>query len=90
MTATAMSAKEHDFYLVSEVARRWRVSEDTVRRRVWNEPGVLHISQPRLLKHHRKQKPHVMLRIPPSVVARIEQQWSAGLGPEVKLRRRRV
>ena len=90
MTATAMSAKEHDFYLVSEVARRWRVSEDTVRRKFYGHPEVLHISQPRLLKHHRKQRPHVMLRIPAALVARVEQEWSTGLGPEVKPARRRV
>ena len=72
---------------VQEVAGAWRISDACVRRLFEDQPGVLHISMPRLL-HNRKHKPHVLLRIPASVVERLHQQWSTGLGLEVKPGRR--
>lgn len=76
-------------YTVQQVAKMWAVSEDSVRRLFAGQPGVLQISMPRL-QRNRKQKPHVLLRIPASVVERLHQQWSTGFGCEVKPGRRRI
>ena len=76
-------------YSVQEVAEAWGLSDASVRRMFELEPGVLHISMPRL-QRNRKHKPHVLLRIPASVAARLHQQWSAGFGLEVKPGRRRI
>lgn len=81
MTAT----EQH--YSPAEVSKMWGVSETTVRRLFEDQPGVLRISMPRLLKAQRKHKPHVRLSIPASVLARVHEQWSAGFFPEVKRRR---
>ena len=66
-----------------------RLSDATVRRLFEGQPGVLGISMPRLLPN-RKHKPHTLLRIPESAIARFKQQWAAGFGLEVKPGRRRV
>ncbi len=51
-------------YTIQQVADMWGVSTATVRRLFEDAPGVLKISMPRLLKNHRKPKPHALLRIP--------------------------
>lgn len=61
----------------------------TVRRLFADEPGVLKLSWESSLQK-RKQKPHVLLRIPASVVERVHQRWSAGFSLELKPGRRRV
>lgn len=78
---TVAAAERH--YSVQEVAELWGVAQATIRRIFDDQPGVLRISMPRLQKN-RKHKPHVLLRIPESVLARLHQQWSAGFGLEVK------
>jgi DeoR-like helix-turn-helix domain len=82
-----LATEQH--YSVAQVAEMWSVSEDTVRRLFQDQPGVLRVSMPRLQKN-RKQRPHVLLRIPASVLARLHQQWAAGLRLEVQPRRRRI
>lgn len=84
MTAT----EQH--YSAAEIAALWGVSEATVRRIFEDQPGVLKISMPRLTKSERKQKPHVRLSIPASVLERVHEQWTAGLRREVQSRRRAV
>lgn len=76
-------------YSVQQVAEMWGVSETTVRRLFEDQPGVVRISIPRMMRN-RKQKPHVLLRIPGSVLARLYKQWSGGFGLEVKPSRRRI
>ena len=76
-------------YSATQVAQMWAISEDTVRRLCDGEPGVLRISMPRL-QRNRRHKPHIHLRIPASVLARLHEKWSAGFRPEVKPGRRRV
>ena len=85
MDATAI--EQH--FPVQQIAESWGISAASVRRLFEGQPGVLALSMPRLLKN-RKHRPHVLLRIPASVVERLHQQWSAGLGLEVKPGRRRI
>lgn len=84
MTAT----EKH--YSAAQVAEIWGVSEATVRRLFEDQPGVLRISMPRLMKSERKHRPHVRLSIPASVLARVHEQWAAGLRSEVQSRRRAI
>ncbi len=51
-------------YSVSEVAKLWSLSEDTVRRLFREVPGVLKIGMPERLK----KRGYVLLRIPESVL----------------------
>lgn len=84
---TVAATEQH--YSVREVAEMWHISEATVRRMFQNEPGVLPISMPQLVRN-RKHRPHVLLRIPASVLARVHQDRSRGFGLEVQPRRGRV
>lgn len=76
-------------YSVKEVAEMWHISEATVRRIFQDETGVLPISMPQLVRN-RKHRPHVLLRIPESVLARVHENRSRGFGLEVQPRRSRV
>ncbi|MCU1330699.1 MAG: hypothetical protein JWN34_6069 [Bryobacterales bacterium] len=83
-----MVATEHH-YTVQQLSEKWQVAANTIRNLFKDEPGVLKVSQPRLLT--RKQKPHVTLRIPASVVERLHKQWSTPTGSlEVKRSRRTI
>lgn len=77
-------------YSVKELADRWRVSPETVRRMVRDMPGVLKVSFPRLVQRERKHEPHERLSIPESVAVRAHEQWSRGAGSEVKPRNRGI
>ena len=79
-------AKEQHFS-VQQVSEMWGISAASVRRIFEGQPGVLALSMPRLQKN-RKHKPHVLLRIPASVMERLHKQWSTGFGLEVKPGRR--
>jgi len=81
-------ATEHH-YSVKQVPEMWGISEATIRRVFCDEPGVLAVSMPQLTKN-RKHKPHVLLRIPASVVARVHKLRSGGFRAEVQTRRSRV
>lgn len=77
-------------YTVQQVAAMWGISDLTIRRLFEDDPAVLKISQPRLLKNVRKNKPHVLLRIPASAIERVHSQWTAGPRLEVQRRGRAV
>lgn len=83
----ADQAQLEPHYTAREVAESWRVSEDTVYRKFRDMPGVLQIPA-RVLKSKRKRAPKVLLRIPASLLRRLQQEWSGGFRPEVELRRR--
>ena len=83
----ALAIERH--YSVKEVASLWGISEESVRRLFQDQPGVLKLSLPRLVKN-RKHKPHVRLSIPLSVLARLHEQWAAGFGFKVERGRRSV
>ena len=84
MTAT----EQH--YSPAKVAELWGISQATVRRIFEDQPGVLKISMPRLLKmSERKHRPHVRLSIPASVLARVHEQWTAAQS-EIRMRGRAV
>jgi transcriptional regulator GlxA family with amidase domain len=74
-------------FTVQEIADLWQMSAMTVRRLFQDEPGVLKLGVVRTM---RSARPHVMLRIPASVLDRFHQQRSSGFGPEIKRRRRAV
>jgi hypothetical protein len=87
MSVTPAATEQH--YSVQQISQMWGISDASVRRLFEDQPGVLAIWMPRL-QRNRKHKPHVLLRIPASVVERLNQQWSAGFGLEVKPGRRRI
>jgi predicted transcriptional regulator len=74
-------------YTVQQIAELWGISPQSVRRLFDDEPGVLKLSLPRLVKHTRA--PKVSLRVPASVLERVHEQWSGGFRLEVQRRRRR-
>jgi hypothetical protein len=57
-------------FSVAQIAERWALSEDTVRRLFENEPGVLVIEPPRRRYTRRRYR---TLRIPESVVERVHK-----------------
>ncbi len=63
-----MTPASERHYSVQEVARLWRVSDDTVRRTFSGEPGVLAIGNGK----------RALLRIPESVLARVHRRMSNG------------
>jgi hypothetical protein len=76
MSANAGGVSEHSIeqhYTPEEIAERWRVSGNTVRRTFRNEPGVLLIDRPEQL-HKRGYK---TMRIPASVVDRVHRKLAA-------------
>jgi hypothetical protein len=67
-TASGASLEQH--FSVAHVAKRWGLSEDTVRRLFENEPGVLVIEPPRGRFSRRRYR---TLRIPESVIERVHK-----------------
>ncbi len=61
-------------YTPKQLAQLWGLSEQTIRRRFYDEPGVLKIQTPRLIG--RKRRDYVSLRIPASVAARWHERNS--------------
>jgi hypothetical protein len=59
-------------FSVAQIAERWNLSGDTVRRLFENEPGVLLIEPPRG-RFRFSQRPYRTLRIPESVVERVHR-----------------
>jgi hypothetical protein len=69
---TLESAAERH-YSVQELAVRWNLSSDTVRKLFENEPGVLVIGNEER-KYSRRR--YITLRIPESVAARVHRRLS--------------
>jgi hypothetical protein len=64
-------------YSVAEVAELWSLSDTTVTRLFRDQPGVVRLSCPTLLKT-RKRRSRVTLRIPESVIQRVHQSLQGG------------
>jgi len=71
MQAEAASMEQH--FSVAQVADRWGLSEDSVRRLFEQEPGVLVIEPPRGRFNRRRYR---TLRIPASVAERVHRRLS--------------
>lgn len=82
-----LAAEPH--YTPKQVAEMWAVSDETVRKLFADEPDVLRISLPRVLRRA-KARTKTSLRIPLSALRRVHQQRSSGGRPEVQLRRRGI
>ncbi len=67
-TSPAIRASAERHYSVSEIAERWSLSEDAVRRLFCNEPGVLALGDSSV---GRRKRRYVTLRIPQSVLDRV-------------------
>jgi DeoR/GlpR family transcriptional regulator of sugar metabolism len=65
---TSIAHDQH--YTVSELAKRWHLSPNTVRRLVADEPGVIKLTVGPLLRNRRKRH-LVSLRIPERVALRV-------------------
>ena len=68
LEGTSIAHDQH--YTVSELAKRWHLSPNTVRRLVADEPGVIKITVVPLLRNRRKRQ-LVSLRIPERVALRV-------------------
>lgn len=71
-TAAATPYAERHFD-VAEIAQRWNLSPDTIRRLFEKEPGVLVLGATRMRGGKRR---YLTLRIPESVVARVHRRLS--------------
>jgi hypothetical protein len=69
--ASSSPALERHF-TVAEVAQMWNLSEDAVRKRFRNEPGVLMLGD----ANPRGKRRYLTLRIPSSVLERVHRQMS--------------
>ena len=66
----------HDqHYTVAELAKRWHVSPNTVRRLMADEPGVLKFTAG--LKHNPRRRSMTQLRIPDRVAQRVHARLSS-------------
>jgi transcriptional regulator GlxA family with amidase domain len=73
-TSTAASTLHVERHFdVAEIAQRWNLSPDTIRRLFENEPGVLVLGETRTIRGKRR---YLTLRIPESVVARVHRRLS--------------
>ena len=75
-------------YTVAQIAERWRVSVQTVKRLFQHEPGVLKISLPQKPEDE-DRPPHVTLRIPESVYDRVYGERTGNYALELRRRRNR-
>ncbi|HEY6182877.1 MAG TPA: hypothetical protein VIW67_11555 [Terriglobales bacterium] len=66
-----LSTERH--YSVAELAKVWKLSENTIRRMFENEPGVLRWGK----NEQRFSRRYFTLRIPESVVLRVHRQLRA-------------
>ena len=71
LEGTSIAHDQH--YTVSELAKRWHLSPNTVRRRVADEPGVIRLTVGPLLRNRRKRH-LVSLRIPERVALRVRAE----------------
>jgi hypothetical protein len=78
-----MTASDNDkagdletYYTVTEIATKWKLSDDTVRNLFAGEPGVLRIGQASRLVSRRKgyKRHYFVLRISESALRRVEQR----------------
>lgn len=58
-------------FTVAEIADKWKLSDNTVRRIFRNEPGVIKIGQGSRLVGKRYKRRHFVLRVPQSVFLRV-------------------
>jgi hypothetical protein len=70
--ASGVFAERH--YTVAEIASRWNLSKDAVRRLFCNEPGVLILSN----SAARGKRRYTTLRIPQSVLERVHRRLAFG------------
>ena len=61
-----------DFFTVAELATKWNLSEDVIRKEFENEPGVLKLARARKGKRRYKT-----LRIPAEIAERVRRRMSA-------------
>jgi DeoR/GlpR family transcriptional regulator of sugar metabolism len=71
--SAASGIEQQQHFSVSEIAARWSVSEDTIRRLFEHEPGVLVIEQPRGRFSRRRYR---TLRIRAAVMERVHRRQS--------------
>lgn len=76
-SSEAGAAPFEKHYTVSQIAQRWSISDDTVRRIFADEPGVLNLGSPSQLLGGRKKiykRRYFILRIPESVFLRVQER----------------
>jgi hypothetical protein len=71
-TARFIDDGNQETFTVAEVASMWNLSDDTIRRLVTDEPGVVALGN----DHPRGKRPRVTLRIPRQVMERVKRKRS--------------
>ncbi len=69
-----MASFNEKHYQISELAKLWGLSEDTVRERVKDDPGVIRVGHSGI---GRRKRPYIRMTIPESVAARIHAKLTA-------------
>lgn len=69
-----MATYNEKHYQPSELAEMWGLSEDTIRDRFKDEPGVIKVGHSGL---GRRKRPYVRMTIPESVAARVHAKLTA-------------
>ena len=88
--AEALPPALQQHYTVQQLAKLWGRDECTIRRMFQDEPGVLKVSMPKLVKRRSKRAPKVFLSIPASVAVRVHDRQSRTWLSEVQSRGGRV
>jgi len=73
MSTTMIEGFAELHYTVADIAEKWKLSEDAVRRLFEKEPGVLVLGKGGAASGRRR---YTTLRIPESVVARVHRRLS--------------
>jgi hypothetical protein len=68
---------------VGDIAERWKLSKDSIRRIFAQEDGVIKIGQPTRLVGRKYQRHYSTLRIPLSVFLRVQDRLMYKRSPEV-------
>ena len=73
MSSSTVEGFAESHYTVAEIAEKWKLSEDAVRRLFEKEPGVLVLGKDGATGGRRR---YTTLRIPASVVERVHKRLS--------------
>ena len=67
-TEQEQASNQPEYFTLKEIAAKWRVSKDTVRRIFQEEDNVLFLRA----KHNNTRQGRVLVRIPATTVSRVE------------------
>jgi hypothetical protein len=81
---------DEEVFTVAEIAIRWKRSGAAVTRQFIDEPGVLRFGHPTLLKGRKYRRRYFSIRVPKSVLERVEDRLKMPRPQEPRQQRRRA